>query len=199
MQGQPISPSMAAATAAQTARDAQPLDPQRIAQDFPILKRKVHGNKRLVYLDSGATSQKPFSVIDAMNEYYHSSNANVHRGLHELAEKATEIYECARTRAHFFINANLPGEIIWTKNATEGINLVAHGYARKFLKAGDEIVVTRMEHHANLVPWHLLAKEKGVKFRAVELNDDGTLRLEDLDKFLAEGRVKIVAVTHVSN
>ena len=176
-----------------------PLDARRIAQDFPILKQKIHGDKRLVYLDSAASSQKPFSVIDAMNEYYHTSHANVHRGLHVLAERATEIYECARTRTHFFVNAYLPGEIVWTKNATEAVNVIAHGYGRKFLKAGDEVVISRMEHHANIVPWHQLAKDKGVIVRAVELNSDGTLRLEDLDRFLASGKVKLVALTHVSN
>ena len=176
-----------------------PLDARRIAQDFPILKQKIHGGKRLVYLDSAASSQKPFNVIDAMSEYYHTSHANVHRGLHVLAERATEIYECARTRTHFLINAYLPGEIVWTKNATEALNLVAHGYGRKFLKAGDEVVISRMEHHSNIVPWHQLATDKGVVVRAVELNADGTLRLEDLDRFLAGGKVKIVALTHVSN
>lgn len=185
--------------AAAPVRESYPLDPHRVAQDFPILKQKIHNGKRLVYLDSGATSQKPFTVIDAMNEYYHVSNANVHRGLHVLAERATEIYECARTRIHFFINAYLPGEIVWTKNATEALNLVAHGYGRKFLKAGDEVVVSRMEHHANLVPWHLLAKDKGIVIRGIELNADGTLRLEDLDGFLKSGKVKLVALAHVSN
>jgi len=176
-----------------------PLDARRIAQDFPILKQKIHGGKRLVYLDSAASSQKPFSVIDAMNEYYHTSHANVHRGLHVLAERATEIYECARTRTHFFINAFLPGEVIWTKNATEAINVIAHGYGRKYLKSGDEVVISRLEHHANIVPWHQLAKDKGVVVRALELNPDGTLRLEVLDGFLATGKVKLVALAHVSN
>ncbi|MCZ7649444.1 MAG: cysteine desulfurase [Planctomycetota bacterium] len=174
------------------------MDGRKIAQDFPILKQKVH-DKRLVYLDSAATSQKPYTVIDALNEYYHSSNANVHRGLHVLAERATEIYECARTRTSWFIHAERPTEIVWTKNATEALNLVAHGWGRRHLKAGDEVVVSRMEHHSNLVPWHLLAKDKGVVVRAIELNSDGTLRLEDLDRFLAGGKVKLVALTHVSN
>jgi cysteine desulfurase/selenocysteine lyase len=166
--------------------------------DFPILRRKVHG-KPLIYLDSAATSQKPETVIQAMDEYYRLDNANVHRGLHTLAERATEIYECARTRAALFINAARPSEIAWTKNATEALNLVAHGFGRTFLKAGDEVVVSRMEHHANLVPWHMLARDRGVAIRAVELNPDGTLRLEDLDRFLNGGRVKLVALTHVSN
>ena len=194
-QAQPRKP---AAKASASGMESYPLDAHRIAQDFPILKQKIHG-KRLVYLDSAATSQKPFSVMDAMNEYYHAHNANVHRGLHALAEQATEIFECARTRTHFFINAGRPSEIVWTKNATEALNLVAHAYGRKFLKAGDEVVISRMEHHSNIVPWHLLAKEKGVVVRAVELNADGTLRLEDLDRFLGSGKVRLVALAHVSN
>lgn len=178
--------------------ERQPIDGRKLAQDFPILKQKVR-DKRLVYLDSAATSQKPFTVIDAMNEYYHTSNANVHRGLHMLAERATEIYECARTRASWFINAARPTEIVWTKNATEALNLVAHGWGRRHLKAGDEVVVSRLEHHSNLVPWHLLAKDKGVVVRGVELNADGTLRLEELEEFLKGGKVKLVALAHVSN
>jgi cysteine desulfurase/selenocysteine lyase len=166
--------------------------------DFPILAQKIHG-KRLVYLDSAATSQKPASVLRAMDQFYRTSNANVHRGLHTLAERATEIYECARARAALFLNAKSTGEIVWTRNATEALNLVAHAYGRKFLKAGDEVVISRMEHHSNIVPWHLLARDKGVVMRAVELNRDGTLRLEDLDRFLAGGRVKLVSLTHVSN
>jgi cysteine desulfurase/selenocysteine lyase len=166
--------------------------------DFPILAQKIHG-KRLVYLDSAATSQKPASVLRALDQFYRTSNANVHRGLHTLAERATEIYECARARAALFLNAKSSGEIVWTRNATEALNLVAHGYGRKFLKARDEVVISRMEHHSNIVPWHLLARDKGVVVRAVELNRDGTLRIEDLDRFLAEGRVKLVSLTHVSN
>jgi len=175
------------------------LDANALRNDFPILDQVVNGGKPLVYLDSAATSQKPRAVIDAMSHYYEFANANVHRGLHVLAERATEIYEGARSKVAHFINAERPEEIVWTKNATEAINLVAHGYARKFLKAGDEVVVSHMEHHSNLVPWHLLAKDKGVVIRAIELNADGTLKLEQLDKFLAGGKVKIVALTHVSN
>lgn len=194
-----VSGNQASSTRTPSTRENTPLDPAKLRQDFPCLKQKVHGDKRLVYLDSAATSQKPLHVIQAIDEFYRTSNANVHRGLHVLAEKATEIYECARTRVSWFINASRPSEIVWTKNATEALNLVAHSYARKHLKAGDEVVYTRMEHHSNLVPWQLLAKERGIVLRAVELNPDGTLRLEDLDRFLAGGKVKIVAVTHVSN
>jgi cysteine desulfurase/selenocysteine lyase len=166
--------------------------------EFPILAQRVHG-QRLVYLDSAATSQKPASVLHAMDQYYKTSNANVHRGLHTLAERATEIYECARTRVALFINAARADEIVWTRGATEALNLVTHGYARAHLKAGDEVVISRMEHHANIVPWHQLAKDKGVVVRAIELNPDGTLRMEDLDRFLASGKVKIVSLTYVSN
>ncbi len=174
------------------------LNIQKIRDDFPILRESIRG-KPLVYLDSAATSQKPLQVIEAMDHFYRTCNANVHRGLHLLAERATDVYEKARTRVSSWIHAKRPEEIIWTKNATEALNLVAHAYGRPTLKAGDEILITRMEHHANIVPWHQLAKSKGVKVRAVELNPDGTLRLEQFDEILAEGRVKLVAVTHISN
>jgi len=175
------------------------VDASALKNDFPILNQKVNGGKPLVYLDSAATSQKPRQVIDAMTHYYEFSNANVHRGLHVLAERATEIYESARGKVAKFINAERPEEIVWTKNATEAINLVAHGYGRKFLKAGDEIIVSKMEHHSNLVPWHLLAREKGCVIHGLDLNPDGTLNLEHLDRLLSNGKVKIVALTHVSN
>ncbi|MCY3018830.1 MAG: cysteine desulfurase [Planctomycetota bacterium] len=175
------------------------LDANVLRNDFPILDQKVNGGKPLVYLDSAATSQKPRQVIEAMNRYYEFSNANVHRGLYALAERATEIYEGTRAKVAKFINAERTEELVWTKNATEALNLVAHGYGRKFLKAGDEIVVSLMEHHSNLVPWHLLAREKGCVIRAIGLNPDGTLKLEQLDEFLAGGKVKLVALTHVSN
>jgi len=174
-------------------------DVEAIRNDFPILHQKVNGGKQLVYLDSAATSQKPRAVIDAMTRYYEFSNANVHRGLHVLAERATVIYEGAREKVAKFVGAEKPEEIIWTKNASEAINLVAHSYGRKFLKKGDEIVVSTMEHHSNLVPWHLLAKDKGCVIRGLGLNPDGTLDLAQLDEILAGGKVKIVALTHVSN
>lgn len=175
-----------------------PMDAEMYRPDFPILFQKVHG-KALVYLDSAATSQKPRQVIDAMNDYYEHSNANVHRGLHVLAERATETYEGARTKVARFINAARAEEIVWTKNTSEAINLVAHSYGRKFLKSGDEIVVSTMEHHSNLVPWHLLAKDRGCVVRGLKLNRDGTLDLAHLDALLSSGKVKIVALTHVSN
>jgi cysteine desulfurase / selenocysteine lyase len=188
---------MSSAVAAHVPQPA--FDFAKVRADFPILNQTVHGNKPLVYLDSAATSQKPAAVINAVKHYYEFSNANVHRGLHVLAERATVIYEDARAKVAKFVNAARPEEIVWTKNASEAINLVAHGYARKFLKAGDEVVLSLMEHHSNLVPWHLLAKDKGVVIRAVGLNPDGTLKLDQLDKYLAGGKVKLVALTHVSN
>ncbi|MFH0940088.1 MAG: cysteine desulfurase [Planctomycetota bacterium] len=175
------------------------LNVEAIRKDFPILHQTVYGGRPLVYLDSAATSQKPRSVIAAMTKYYEHANANVHRGLHVLAERATEIYENARAKVGKFIGAERAAEIVWTKNATESINLIAHSYGRKFLRAGDEIVVSRMEHHSNLVPWHLLARDKGCVIRGVGLHSDGSLNLADLDQILAGGKVKIVALTHVSN
>ncbi|MEI6233695.1 MAG: cysteine desulfurase [Planctomycetota bacterium] len=174
-------------------------DALKYRSEFPILNQTIHGGKPLIYLDSAATSQKPKAVIDAMTHYYEFSNANVHRGLHVLAERATIIYESARTKVAQFINAARAEELVWTKNATEAINLIAHGYGRKFLGAGDEILVSTMEHHSNLVPWHLLAKDKGCVVKGVKLHADGTLDLAHLDTLLASGKVKIVALTHVSN
>ncbi|HLX61368.1 MAG TPA: cysteine desulfurase [Planctomycetota bacterium] len=177
----------------------RPIDAAKIRSEFPILNQKVHDGKSLIYLDSAATSQKPRAVIDAMSRYYEFSNANVHRGLHVLAERATEIYEGARTSVAKFVGAARAEEIVWTKNATEAINLIAHGYARKFLRAGDEVLVSTMEHHSNLVPWHLLAKDKGCVVKGVTLTPEGTLDLKSLDQLLASGKVKLVALTHVSN
>ncbi|SVB17161.1 uncharacterized protein METZ01_LOCUS170015, partial [marine metagenome] len=131
-----------------------PLDVEQIRQDFPILRRKVHG-KRLVYLDNAATSQKPQSVIDAISHYYSHSNANVHRGVHCLAEEATEAYETVRRKVCQFINGDDPNSIVFTRNTTESVNLVAHAWGRKFLGKGDEVVLTVTEHHSNLVPWQL--------------------------------------------
>jgi cysteine desulfurase/selenocysteine lyase len=175
------------------------LDAECVRNDFPILYQRVNGGKTLVYLDSAATSQKPRVVIDAMTHYYEFSNANVHRGLHVLAERATVIYERARGDVAKFINAARTEEIVWTKNASEAINLVAHGYGRKFIKAGDEVLVSIMEHHSNIVPWHLLANDKKCVVKGIGLNPDGTLDLKDLDRRLSSGKVKIVALTHVSN
>jgi cysteine desulfurase/selenocysteine lyase len=167
-----------------------------VRRDFPILSRTVHG-KPLVYLDNAATSQKPTAVIDALDRYYRESNANVHRGLHTLSEAATAAYEDARRKVARFVHAARPEEIVFVRNTTEGLNLVAHGWARKFLKAGDVVLLTEMEHHSNIVPWHILRDRMGITLRFLRVQDDGTLDLSDLDRAL-EG-VRLVSFTHASN
>jgi len=152
-------------------------DVRRVREDFPILKRLVRG-KPLVYLDNAATTQKPRQVIEALVDFYERHNANVHRGVHTLSEEATNMVEASRAKTAKFIGAPKPETVIFTRNATESINLVAHGWGRKFLKAGDEVVLTEMEHHSNIVPWQLLAKEKGVVIKYVPVEPDGTLDLE---------------------
>lgn len=171
---------------------------EKIRQDFPILSRKVHG-RPLVYLDSAATSQKPRQVLDAIRRYHEESNANAHRGVHLLAEEATRLYEEARRKVAEFVGARDPREVIFVRNATEGINLVAHAYGDANLREGDEILVTAMEHHANLVPWHLLSRRRGVKIKAVPITDDGRLDMDAFYGLLSSGRVRLVAITHVSN
>src|SRR5512136_985483 len=159
------------------------LDVQRIRADFPILGRQVKG-KPLVYLDNAASSQKPVQVIDAMDRYYRETHANVHRGVHTLSEEATAAYEGARAKVSNFIGACCPKEVIWTRNATEAINLVAYSWGRANLKHGDRVLLTEMEHHANLVPWHILAAEIGFEIDYLRVADDGTLILDDLAKKL---------------
>ncbi len=159
------------------------LDVASIKADFPILKRQVHG-KRLVYLDSAATSQKPLAVLDAMDRYYREYNANVHRGVYTIAEEATAAFEAARAKVGGFVNAHHAHEIIYVRNATEAINLVAYSWARANLREGDPIVLTHMEHHANVVPWHILAAERGVELRWIPITDDYRLDLRDLDRLL---------------
>ena len=175
------------------------LDAEKIRADFPILARTVHG-KPLVYLDNAATSQKPETVIRALDDYYRRYNANIHRGVHTLAEEATEAYEQARRKVARFINAN-PREIVFVRNTTEAINLVAYTWGRANIAAADLIVLSLMEHHSNLVPWQLLAREKDARLEFIGLDDKGRLRLEDLDRLLAQfgGRVKLVAVSGMSN
>ena len=173
-------------------------DVNQIRKDFPILERKVHG-RPLVYLDNAATSQKPRSVIDALVHYYEHYNAAIHRGLHTLAEEATAAYEESRVKVGRFINAEHPGEeIVFTRNATESINLVANAWGRKFLKPGDEIVLSRMEHHSNLVPWQLIALGTGAKLRFIDIDDTGHLVWDDVTAKIGE-RTKIVAITLMSN
>jgi cysteine desulfurase/selenocysteine lyase len=173
------------------------LDVQAIRNEFPILGREFNG-KKLVFLDSAASSQKPLPVLEAMDKYYRTSHANVHRGIYRLSEEATDAYERARDRVARFINAPSRKELIFTRNATESINLVAHSWARAKLSSGDEILLTEMEHHANLVPWQLVAQEKDLTLRFIPITEDGRLDLTELDSLLTE-RTKLVAFTQASN
>jgi cysteine desulfurase/selenocysteine lyase len=168
-----------------------------IREDFPILKRQIHG-KPLIYLDNAATSQKPQLVIDTLHRYYAAENANIHRGVHYLSERATQAYEDARMKVRHFINAPSEREIIFTRSVTEAINLVMHSYARKFVKAGDEIIISAMEHHSNIVPWQILCEENGAILRVVPINDHGEFLLDAYEKLL-NPKTKLVAVTQVSN
>jgi cysteine desulfurase/selenocysteine lyase len=177
--------------------EALMLDVQAIRADFPILERRVRG-KPLVYLDNAASSQKPRQVLDAMDRYYEQSNANVHRGVHTLSEEATAQYEGARARVARFIGACCPKEVIWTRNATEAVNLVAYSWGRANLRTGDRILLTEMEHHANLVPWQILAAEKGLELDFVPVQDDGTLAIDRVDRLLTT-RTKLFAFSAMSN
>jgi cysteine desulfurase/selenocysteine lyase len=184
--------------AAVPASDAAPaFDVEKIRGDFPILRQRIRG-KPLVYLDNAATSQKPQSVINAITRYYERDNANIHRGVHFLSEHATEEHEAARSAIQSFLNAAHSREIIFVRGATEGINLVAQTYGRVHVGAGDEVLITAMEHHSNIVPWQMLCEEKGAKLRVAPIDDRGELLLEEFAGLLGE-RTKIVAVTHVSN
>ena len=174
-----------------------PLDPAAIRADFPILDQEVFGH-RLVYLDSAATSQKPTAVIEAVDAYYRHDNANVHRGIYQLSERATAAYEGAREKVARLIGAPDPRTIIWTRNATESINLVAYSWGRRNIGRGDVIVLTEMEHHANLVPWQILAQEKDADLEFIPITDDGILR-QDVFDVLLRLKPKLVAFTHVSN
>src|SRR5882762_2262794 len=166
--------------------------------DFPILNQKVHG-KPLIYFDNAATSQKPRAVIDALVHYYERDNANVHRGIHELSNRATTAYEAARARAAKFINARSADEIIFTRGTTEGINLVANSWGAKNLRSGDVILLTEMEHHSNLVPWQLLAQHTGAKLAYLPVDgDEALLDMSKLDSLLTR-QVKIFAMVHISN
>ena len=173
------------------------VDWKAIREDFPILHEKAHGQP-LIYFDNAATSQKPKTVLDALRRYYEHNNANVHRGLHELSSRATEAYEGSRRRVADYLGAASPDEIVFTRGTTESINLVAQAWGGKFLREGDVILLTEMEHHSNLVPWQLLAERTGVRLRFVPVHDDGTLALEQLPSLLTR-EVKLFAFTHVSN
>jgi len=170
---------------------------EALRADFPILRRQVHG-KPLVYLDNAATAQKPQTVIDTLSRYYEQENANIHRGVHYLSERATEEYEAARKTIQHFLNAADASEIIFVRGATEGINLVAQTYGRANVGRGDEVLISAMEHHSNIVPWQILCEEKGAKLRVIPINDSGELLPDEFEKLLGS-RTKIVAVTHVSN
>jgi cysteine desulfurase/selenocysteine lyase len=172
-------------------------DVYRVRQDFPILARKVHG-KPLVYLDNAATTQKPQSVIDAIVRYYTSENSNIHRGVHALSELATEHYEQARTTVQRFINARDRAEIVYVRGTTEAINLVAQTWGRVNIGRADEIVISAMEHHSNIVPWQILCEQQGARLRVAPINDDGELLLDEFEKLLGS-RTKLVAIGHVSN
>jgi cysteine desulfurase/selenocysteine lyase len=181
-----------------TATETTPTrDLTRLRGEFPILSEKVHG-KRLVYLDNAATTQKPRVVLDAIATYYTSQNANVHRGVHVLSERATAAFEGGRAKVAHFLNAASEQEIIFTRNATEGINLVAQSWGRANVKAGDEILVSGMEHHSNIVPWQMLCQQVGARLRVIPITDEGELRLEDLPALLTS-KTKLVAVTQLSN
>jgi cysteine desulfurase/selenocysteine lyase len=173
------------------------LDARKIREDFPIFQRVVKG-KPLVYLDSAATSQKPYAVIEALNDYYRNYNANVHRGVYTISEEATAAYETARDKVADFIHTGYRQGVIFTRNATEAINLVANSWGRTNLKPGDEILLTQMEHHSNLVPWHLIAQQTGAKLRFIPLTRDGRLNLDELPSALTE-KTRFVSVVHVSN
>lgn len=172
-------------------------DVDHVRADFPALHQTVHG-RPLVYLDNAATSQKPYSVIEATSRYYAEQNANVHRGVYYLSEQATEIYEGVRTKARRFLNAREDREIIFTRGTTEGINLVAASFGRMRLRPGDEVLVSAMEHHSNIVPWQLICGERGAKLRVIPMNRQGELLLDEVPKLLSD-RTRIVALAHVSN
>ncbi len=169
-----------------------------VRADFPVLDRVTRGGKPMVYLDSAATSQKPVAVIEAMNDYYRRSNANIHRGVYELAQEATDLYEGARERVAAFCGWDT-ATTIFTRNATEAINLVAYAWGRANVGPGDELLITHMEHHSNIVPWQMLCQETGARLRYLSVSEEGALSLDELDSVLGEGRVKLVSVVHVSN
>ena len=172
-------------------------DVEKIRQDFPILHQEVNG-KPLAYLDNAATSQKPTQVIEALDKYYREDNANIHRGVHTLSERATTNYEQARGKVCSFINANSEKEIIFVRGSTEGINLIAQSYGRNNIKSGDEIIISEMEHHSNIVPWQLLCEQTGAVLKIIPINNAGELILEEFEKLLSP-KTKIVSVVHISN
>jgi cysteine desulfurase/selenocysteine lyase len=190
--------SPAANTALRSQSASQPdFDVHKVRADFPILARKIH-NKPLVYLDNAATTQKPQAVIDALIYYYTAQNSNIHRGVHTLSEEATASYEESRATVQRFLNAADPREIIFVRGATEGINLVAQTWGRANIRSGDEIVISAMEHHSNIVPWQILCEQQGANLRVAPVNDAGELLLDEFEKLLGP-KTKLVAMSHVSN
>ena len=173
-------------------------DVDRIRRDFPILHRTIRGGKKLVYLDNAATTQKPQAVIEALETYYAADNANVHRGVHLLSERATQAYEAARSRIRRFLNAAEDREIVFVRGATEAINLVAQTYGRRMVGPGDEILITALEHHSNIVPWQMLCEEKGATLRVAPIDDAGEVDLDAYERLLG-ARTRLVAIAHVSN
>ncbi|MFN5355964.1 MAG: SufS family cysteine desulfurase [Bacteroidota bacterium] len=172
-------------------------DPGRIRADFPILSERPYG-KPLIYFDNAASSQKPKSVIDAITEYYSHSNANIHRGVHYLSQKASEAYDAVRVALKDFLNAPSEDEIVFVRGTTEAVNLVAATFGRTHVQAGDEVLISAMEHHSNIVPWQMLCEEKGAKLRVIPIDDHGQLRLDQVDNLITE-RTRIVSLVHVSN
>jgi len=189
--------SESAPTAALRAGADAPFDLQRVRSDFPILHQRIHGCP-LVYLDNAATAQKPQSVIDAVSRFYSRENANIHRGVHHLSEQASAAYDVVREKTARFLNARAAHEVIFTRGTTDSINLVAQSYGRTHLKAGDEILITGMEHHSNIVPWQLLCEQTGARLRAAPLDNAGELRLDEFQRLLND-RPRLVAVVHLSN
>jgi cysteine desulfurase / selenocysteine lyase len=171
----------------------------KIRQDFPILKRKINGNKTLVYLDNAATTQKPISVINAIYNYYTNYNSNIHRAVHQLAEEATFEYEKTREKVAKFINARSADEIIFTRNATEAINLVSYSWGRTNINRDDRIVITEIEHHSNIVPWQILTQEKDAKLDYIGIDNNGYLNMEDCNRYLQSNKVKLLSISHMSN
>ena len=173
------------------------LDIERIREEFPLLKREMNG-RPIVFLDSAASSQKPQTVLDKLDEYYQEQNANVHRGVYQLSQEATNAFEKGRTLAAAFINAPQEKEVIFVRGTTEGINLVASSFGRKFLQEGDEVLISTMEHHSNIVPWQMICEEKGAQLKVIPINREGELLMDAYEEMLTD-KVKIVAITHVSN
>src|SRR5918911_2097282 len=175
------------------------LDVFKIREDFPILKRKINGNKTLVYLDNAATTQKPIIVINAILDYYMNYNSNIHRAVHQLAEEATFEYEKTREKVAKFINAHSVDEIIFTRNATEAINLVSYSWGRTNVDKDDRIVITEIEHHSNIVPWQILTQEKDAKLDYIGIDNNGYLNMEDCTSYLQNDKVKLLSISHMSN